>query len=63
MAARKPYSSTGTMTLHAMNEEPEIRDLLQVIGKKYPQSDAQRLVRSVIERTSTSTLTLEYGSD
>ena len=51
------------MTLHAMNEEPEIRDLLQVIGKKYPQSDAQRLVRSVIERTSTSTLTLEYGSD
>jgi hypothetical protein len=58
------FSSTGTMVLKAMQEDPEIVALIQRVGRKYPQEQASSLVQGVIEKTlSTSTLTAEYGQD
>jgi hypothetical protein len=54
------YNSTITQEL--FETDPELRNLLQALGRRYSLERAQSLVAEVIQRSSTSALTEEYGA-
>jgi hypothetical protein len=59
--SKKSDASTGAIALKAMNDDPEIVQLLVRVGRKYELEKAFGLVQKVIERSlSTSALSAEY---